>query len=201
MKFPMYFAMAACVLLCACGPTPPADSSSADADRADEAVVINPSATPGSPPASAPLSGRMTAPPVVAAAAMESTQSDSTISESIDALLGDHVPYQAAIETLQAAVRAADAAAVAAMTDYPITVEIDGRKIAITDQKSFVAKYAAFMTPAMANAITTAKYGDLMVNANGVMFGNGEAWINGICKEDSCATFDVKLVALNSPQP
>jgi hypothetical protein len=28
------------------------------------------------------------------------------------------------------------------------------------------------------------------------MFGRGQAWINGICKDDKCNAFDVKLVAL-----
>ena len=34
--------------------------------------------------------------------------------------------------------------------------------------------------------------------ADGVMFGNGEVWLNGICKDDACADFDVKIVTIQS---
>lgn len=48
----------------------------------------------------------------------------------------------------------------------------------------------------MAAAIGRQRYGSLFVNYQGVMFGNGEVWINGICREASCKRFDVKVVAL-----
>lgn len=177
----------------------PPDSPSSPSDQKAEPVVLQPSPAPGSPPAVDPVAGRMTAPPVVATAIVESSDTDAATNASIDALLGDHEPYQAAITSLQNAVAAGDAAAVAAMIDYPITVEIDGKKTAIVDEKSFVARYDALMTPAIANAITKTRYSDLMVNAKGIMFGNGEAWINGICNDAACAAFDVKLVALQPP--
>jgi hypothetical protein len=52
------------------------------------------------------------------------------------------------------------------------------------------------MTPPIAEAIKRQKYSQLMVNYKGVMFGNGEAWVNGICKDDACKDVDVRVVAL-----
>ena len=57
-------------------------------------------------------------------------------------------------------------------------------------------QYDKIVTPAIANAITQQKYSELMVNYKGVMFGNGEAWVNGICRDDACKNVDVRVVAL-----
>ena len=47
-------------------------------------------------------------------------------------------------------------------------------------------------------AITAQKWQDLFVNYQGIMIGNGQVWINGICKDDKCAAFDVKVVTIQS---
>jgi hypothetical protein len=39
-------------------------------------------------------------------------------------------------------------------------------------------------------------YGDLFINDQGVMFGRGEVWINGICADSGCKRFDVKVVTI-----
>ena len=122
------------------------------------------------------------------------------VSDAIDNNLGDHEKYQAVIKALQNAVAAADAASVAALVDYPISVEIDGKATIIKDERDFVARYKGFMTAQIANAIVATKYSDLLVNSKGVMFGQGQAWLNGICKDDACKALDVKLVTLQ-PSP
>jgi len=55
------------------------------------------------------------------------------------------------------------------------------------------------MTPEIAKAITDTRYADVLVNYKGVMLGNGEAWINGICEHTACKNVEVKVVALQSP--
>jgi len=40
------------------------------------------------------------------------------------------------------------------------------------------------------------KYGDFFINYQGVMFGRGEVWINGICADSGCKQFDVKVVTI-----
>ena len=66
----------------------------------------------------------------------------------------------------------------------------------VADADAFVRDYDRIMTPAIAEAIKRQKYSQLMVNYKGVMFGNGEAWVNGICKDEACKDVDVRVVAL-----
>lgn len=123
---------------------------------------------------------------------------DQAVNDAIDEALGDHTKYQAVIRQFQQAVAAKDAATVAGLVDYPIGVDINGKNTVIRDEKTFIAKYDQFMTPEISKAIVETKYSDLFVNYKGVMFGNGQAWINGICKDSKCDAFDVKVVTLQS---
>lgn len=120
----------------------------------------------------------------------------AAVNQRIDQLLGDHTRYEPVILAFQKAVAAKDAAAVAALVAYPLRVKLGGKAVTIRDARDFVARYAIIVTPALAVAIGRQRYGALFVNYQGVMFGNGEAWINGICRDASCKRFDVKVVAL-----
>jgi hypothetical protein len=118
------------------------------------------------------------------------------INQTIDTVLGDHAKYQAVIDALQAGVKDNDAAAVSALVSYPINVKIHGKKTRIKNAADFTKNYAAIITPAIATAITSQKYNDLMVNSQGIMFGKGEVWINGICKDTACKEFDAKVITI-----
>ncbi|BCH31066.1 hypothetical protein MesoLjLc_29960 [Mesorhizobium sp. L-8-10] len=131
---------------------------------------------------------------------LQSAAADDT-NKSIDDLLGDHTVYQAAISALQKGVTAHDAAAVAALVRYPISVAVKGKKMAIKSPKDFIAHYDAIMTPEISKAVTDQKYADLMVNSQGIMFGNGQVWINGICKDDACNRFEAKVITIQSAGP
>lgn len=134
----------------------------------------------------------------VLAADVSATANTDTaaVNARIDQVLGDHAKYEPVIRAFQKAVVAKDAAAVAALVAYPLPVTLAGKAVKIRDAKEFVAHYDGIVTPAMAAVIGRQRYGELFVNDQGVMFGNGEAWINGICKDASCKQFDVKVVTL-----
>lgn len=120
----------------------------------------------------------------------------SAVNQAIDAAFGDHAKYEAAITALQKAVSAHDAARVAALVRYPIGVKIHGKKTVIKSAKAFVQHYDAIVTPAIAKAVTEQKYEDLFVNYQGIMFGNGEVWMNGICRDNQCKRVDVKVITI-----
>ena len=169
------------LLLCACNPS-----------KDKEAEAVAPAPAPIDVPATA---SDATAPaPDAIPAAVSAT--DEAVNDSIDSNLGDHTRYQAVIQQLQAAVAAGDAAKVAALVQYPFSVDIGGKATVLKNEQEFVARYQEFMTPDISKAIVGTKYADLFVNNKGVMFGNGQAWINGICTDDQCKAFDVKLVTL-----
>lgn len=120
----------------------------------------------------------------------------AAVNRRIDQLLGDHTRYEPVILAFRKAVATRDAAAVAALVAYPLRVKLGGRAATIRDNHDFVVHYDAIVTPAMAAAIGRQRYGALFVNYQGVMFGNGEAWINGICRDALCKRYDVKVVSL-----
>lgn len=148
-------------------------------------------ATPPAASADAASASRATAPSVA-----EVVDDPLAVNQAIDEVLGDHVRYEAVIRQLQQAVTATDEAAVAALVEYPFSTVRDGQPLKVADADAFVREYDRIMTPAIAEAIKRQKYSQLMVNYKGVMFGNGEAWVNGICKDEACKDVDVRVVAL-----
>ena len=166
------------------------------------AVLWLAACTPATPdpaastPEATPAGSVADAVPAAPASVAEVVDDPLAVNQAIDEALGDHVRYEAVIRQLQQAVAANDAAAVAALVDYPFATVRDGQPLKIADAEAFVREYDRIMTPPIAEAIKRQKYSQLMVNYKGVMFGNGEAWVNGICKDDACKDVDVRVVAL-----
>lgn len=189
-------AAAIALLLCACSPT----------TSTDEKPTAPVAATAPADTAAAPVTAQTPEPTQSAAAEADSAPAQSidgneankAVNDAIDSNLGDHSQYESAIATLQKAVAAGDASTVAGLVDYPISVEIKGNDTIIKSADMFVARYSDFMTPEISKAIIDTEYKDLFVNYKGVMFGSGQAWVNGICKDNDCKSFDVRLVTLQS---
>jgi hypothetical protein len=120
----------------------------------------------------------------------------SATNAAIDNAFGDHAKYEAAILSFQKAVAAHDAAAVAELVGYPISVSINGRKTAIRNARAFIANYDAIMTPDIVATIKNQRYEDLFVNYQGVMFGRGQVWVNGVCRDNACKALDVKVITI-----
>ncbi len=125
-------------------------------------------------------------------------QTVADVNASIETVLGDSARYGEAFEAIQAAVEAGEAAVVADWVSYPITVREGGDEVTIEGPEDFIAQYDQIVTDAISQVVVSQNYQDLFVNADGVMFGNGEVWLNGICKDDACADFDVKIVTIQS---
>ena len=166
------------------------------------AVLWLAACTPATPdpaastPEATPAGSVADAVPAAPASVAEVVDDPLAVNQAIDEVLGDHVRYEAVIRQLQRAVAANDTAAVAALVNYPFVTVRDGESLRVADAEAFVPEYDRIMTPPIAEAIKRQKYSQLMVNYKGVMFGNGEAWVNGICKDDACKDVDVRVVAL-----
>jgi len=131
-------------------------------------------------------------------AAPATAQSDTDTDASIDNLLGDHVFYREAFDTIQQAMADDDREALAGLVSYPIKVTTDGEEMTIDSVSQFVEEYDSIITDEIKDAVAGQKWQDLFVNYQGVMFGNGQIWLNGICTTDSCAEFDVKIITIQS---
>lgn len=176
------------------------------ADMAVESVPVAsmPTSGAGDEAVSAPASVPTDAASVPAGTSMPNVapaiDDHTAVNASIDRLLGDHARYQTVIEAYRKAVAEGDKAAVAALVDYPIKVDLGGSMTTIRDPAAFVRDYDRIVTPAIARAIKTQEYSELLVNGQGVMFGNGETWINGVCREGSadCSEYKVKVVTIQA---
>lgn len=121
---------------------------------------------------------------------------ESATMTRIDDILGDHAKYDPVIKDLQDGVRAQDAKLVAALVNYPITVTISGKQVVIPTAADFAARYDEIITPDIAKAVVDQKYDNLFVNAQGIMFGDGQVWINGVCRDAACQQMDPKVVTI-----
>lgn len=121
---------------------------------------------------------------------------DTSVIADIESILGGNADeYKSAFLALQKAVAAGDKDAVAKMILYPLDGAIDGKQT-IRDAGQFVREYDRIVTPAIADAVARQKFADLMVNKNGLMFGNGQVWLTGICEDDACEKQSIMVTTL-----
>lgn len=139
--------------------------------------------------AAAFLSAAMLAPSVA--------QSVEAVEERIDMLHGGAENFAVAFEVLQQHVAAHDTATVAALVSYPLTVTIDGERVVINGEAEFAERYDEIITPRIAGIITGQNYADLFVNGEGVMFGEGEVWMQAFCTDGSCQVIYWLVEAIN----
>ena len=118
----------------------------------------------------------------------------SAIDSAISANVGDPTRVRETLATLQDAVRKHDAAAVAALVSYPITINPHKpNALIIRTPATFVARYDQIITPHIAEVIEKQKYEDLFVNYQGAMLGDGEVWVAGICRDKTCSQIDIRI--------
>ena len=66
-------------------------------------------------------------------------------------------------------------------------MRIDGKPRAFKSPDELQRQYAQVFTPAITTAVTAQWYDELFVNAQGVMFGSGQVWLNGVCLNRDCS--------------
>ncbi|WP_394893309.1 hypothetical protein ACG873_17155 [Mesorhizobium sp. AaZ16] len=125
-------------------------------------------------------------------------KSDKEMNSQLDELFGQHAVYHAFFTDLKKAVSAGDRKAVAAMVDYPITVSIGGKDVKIKSGKDFVAHYDHIFSEKIVMAVEKQTYAALFANDQGIMIGDGEIWIDGICLDHDCEKQAVKIITINS---
>lgn len=127
--------------------------------------------------------------------------SDADVDLAIDTALGDHKTYRDVFDRLQQGIAADDKPAVAALVVYPLEVRIDGKQRKIRNADQFVASWDGIVTPEIVRVVSKQRYRDLFVNWQGVMLGDGQVWINGICRDNACKKVDVGVTAFQgAPQ-
>ena len=116
------------------------------------------------------------------------------IDTAVAANIGEPAELRETISALQQAVQRHDAAAVAALVNYPITVDPrTPSALRIRTPQEFIAAYDRIVTPHLADIITGQQYDKLFVNYQGAMFGDGELWLSGSCRDEDCRQTDIKI--------
>jgi hypothetical protein len=118
-------------------------------------------------------------------------QSASEMNETLDTIFGEHERFETFFTDLKAAVADDDAAALAQMISYPISMEIEGESTEIAEDTSFVADFDKIFTPDVKDAVASQSYETLFANWQGVMIGDGEVWFSIV--DDA-----VKIIAINN---
>ncbi len=135
---------------------------------------------------------------VIALSAGSSFAQGKALNDTLDSMFGSHDNYVKVITGFQNAVKTHDTAAAAALVDYPISVKINGKDTNIKSASEFVQNYDAIMTKEITNAVVNQNLDDLFVNWQGVMFGDGQVWITGVCKDNACKNVNVKVETIQS---
>lgn len=125
-------------------------------------------------------------------------QSEADMDARIDSVLGDHAAFHDALIALQDAIAAGDAEAVAEYIPIDTAMNIDGEEVTYASPEEFISIYEDIVTPEIADAVAAQSYETLFVNQLGVMIGSGEVWLGGICRDEACSSFDVKITAIQS---
>lgn len=133
---------------------------------------------------------------LVAPAAIAQTAADTDA--ATDAVLGDHQKYRDAFDAIQAAVTAGDGPVLAEYIPYGTPTFIHGGERVFESEADFTDAYGEIFTPEIVDAVAAQTWETLFVNAEGLMFGAGEVWLNGICVDEACSDFDVRIVAIQT---
>ena len=86
------------------------------------------------------------------------------------------------------AVKAGDRATVAGLVQYPIFVQVDGRRTRLADPAALLAVYDKVFTPAFRDAIARGLPRNMFVRDEGAMLGDGQVWFGA----------SGKVIALNN---
>jgi hypothetical protein len=119
------------------------------------------------------------------------------VNARLDLLFGEHEAYRSFLQQLQFAVSEHARERVAGMVNYPLRTRIKGKWVRLQTPAQFLAHYDDLLTPKTQDAITRQTYGDLFANNQGVMIGKGEVWYSGVCKDKSCNSRSLKIIAIN----
>ena len=133
---------------------------------------------------------------VVATPVLAQTADD--VNSQIDTVLGPHEIYQTAVETIQKALAEGNIDGVAGYIPFGEPIKVNGEDVVIADEADLNDQFETLFNDKVIHAVTEQDYGSLFVNQDGIMFGDGELWLTGVCLDDTCADVFVNISAINN---
>jgi hypothetical protein len=102
------------------------------------------------------------------------------------------------LDTLKTRLAATDRAAVCELASYPLRVRSNQSEQKIADKAACRAAYDEIFNARVAGAVKTQVFDELFTNWQGVMIGNGEIWLSGVCVDSACSRKTIRLIAINN---
>lgn len=125
-------------------------------------------------------------------------QSAENVLGQIESLHGDADGFSAAFDRLQQAMTDGDAAAVADLGSYPLTVRANGEVYDILEAQDLIDNFDSLVMPDTQALVAEQDIRDLMVNSDGVMVGAGEVWLSAVCDDNACNSARWRIIAINN---
>lgn len=131
-------------------------------------------------------------------ASSPSLADEASVDQQIENLLGDAADYKELFYAFKVALEEEKSDIVVSLINYPLTVNIDGDEATYSSEQELLDAYDSVFTETIVEAVSNQEYGDLFVNSEGVMIGNGEVWISGICEDSACTSAPPRVAAIQS---
>ena len=125
-------------------------------------------------------------------------QTADDVNSQIDTILGSHEIYQTAIETIQEALADGDVAGIAGYIPFGEPIKVNGEDMVIADEAELTDRFDELFNDKVVTAVVGQDYGSLFVNQDGIVFGEGELWLSGICVDEACEDVFINIVAINN---
>jgi hypothetical protein len=116
----------------------------------------------------------------------------------IEALLGDPADYKELFYAFQSAVAEGKAEIAVSLVSYPITISIGGEDATFEDEEQLLESYNDVFTDKIVNIVRKQDYGSAFVNSEGLMFGDGEVWVSGVCEDSACNSSLPRVITIQS---
>lgn len=123
---------------------------------------------------------------------------EASVDQQIETLLGDAADYKELFYAFKVALEEGKSDIVVSLVNYPLAVTIDGEEAIYRSEQELLDAYDSVFTEAIVEAVSNQEYGDLFVNSEGVMIGNGEVWISGICEDSACTSAPPRVAVIQS---
>jgi len=127
-------------------------------------------------------------------------ETKQAIHDRIENLLGNANDFDTIFNHMKKVFAAGDTdemMEIADTVEYPLTVNGGDGEIVINDRDAFIDQFDEIFTDNVRTAIAKQRYENLAVSSDGVMFGNGEFWMNVICEDNACSNPYWAVTAIN----
>ena len=104
---------------------------------------------------------------------------------------------QVFLDKFKQAIRTDDKDSIARMVSYSINVNASGKCKAIGGVTAFNRYFEKIFSPELQEHILKQKQDDLIITSRGVGFDRGAIWFAGICTNESCSSYDIKIITIN----